>query len=203
MTGQEERDILFARLFGLTAVIDSGLLVRTTPLATSASTSSSASNLSAYQDVLTQLLALGEKKSWLRESAWWTIGLAIDALHASDVPWKAEAEDITFQTLYTENKFWTPEKIAITLKLQQHYPSRDWQAIMSPTFKHSRMLVTGNYGALARILKVACTAPTMLLVLTCDATGLQRRRGGRVREPKNEKWRVETTGPLRVGYAAR
>ncbi|KAH9929645.1 DNA polymerase phi-domain-containing protein [Amylocystis lapponica] len=105
-TGQEERDMLFARLFGLT--------------------------LSSYKEVLAELLALGEKKSWLRESAWWTIGLAVDVL---------------------ENKIWTPEKVALVLKLQSLYPSRDWRKLLSPTFKQSEILSTGNLTALAKVLK--------------------------------------------------
>src|SRR5882762_10924141 len=95
MTGQEERDVLFARLFGLTSVIQSGLLVRQTTLPPYASTSSLASNLVGYKETLSQLLFLGEKKSWLRESAWWTAGLALDALNTSDVSWKKEAIEAT------------------------------------------------------------------------------------------------------------
>lgn len=154
MTGQEERDVLFARMFGLTSVIQSGLLVRDTPLSTSASSQTAASTLCSYQQVLNELLALGEKKSWLRESAWWTIGLAVDALGASELSWKSDALDATMQAIFTDNKIWTPEKIALTLKLQKYCPDSDWNKLLSPTFKHSRIVHTGNYGALARILKV-------------------------------------------------
>ncbi|KAF8894690.1 hypothetical protein BD779DRAFT_1609359 [Infundibulicybe gibba] len=75
MTGQEERDVLFARLFGLMAVTQSGLLVR----AGVASGSIQASSLQGYDEVITELLALGEKKTWLRESAWWAVALALYA----------------------------------------------------------------------------------------------------------------------------
>ena len=160
MTGQEERDVYFARLFGLTSVIQSGLLVRNTPPTTSASTSTAASSLASYEEVLAELAALGEKKSWLRESAWWTIGLAVDALHSSEVPWKDEALDSTVQSLLVENKTWTPEKIALTLKLQKYSPARDWQTLMSPTFKQSHVLSAGNYSFLARIFKACCYAIT-------------------------------------------
>lgn len=154
MTGQEERDVLFAQLFGLTAVIQSGLLVRNTPLSTSASSAPAASTIGGYQEVISELLALGEKKSWLRESAWWTIGLAVDALDGSEVAWKDEAFESTIQSLLVDNKTWVPEKIALALKLQKYRPSRDWNALMAPTFKHSHVLDTGNYAALARVLKV-------------------------------------------------
>lgn len=164
MTGQEERDILFSLLFGLTAVIQSGLLVRTTPLSTSASSAPAASTPAAFHDVLTQLAAIGEKKAWLRESAWWTIGLAIDALDDSEVAWKDAAFEDAVQTLFVEDRMWTPEKIALALKLQTYRPRRDWHAVMAPTFKHARVLHPGNHAALARILKVrtrrANAAPT-------------------------------------------
>lgn len=154
MTGQEERDVLFARLFGLTAVIQSGLLVRTTtPLPTAAPAASS--TLASFEDVLAQLLALGEKKSWLRESAWWTLGLAVDALHASHVPWKDAAFAAVVEAVFVDSKAtWSPEKVALTLKLQKMLPAHDWQKACAPTFKHAPLLHTANYSALARIMKV-------------------------------------------------
>jgi DNA polymerase phi len=153
MTGQEERDVLFARLFGLTSVIQSGLLVRQTTLPPYASTSSLASNLVGYKETLSQLLFLGEKKSWLRESAWWTAGLALDALNTSDVSWKKEAIEATIDSIFVDNT-WTPEKVALAAKLQLWYPERDWRKHLSPTFKHPEMLSMGNLTTLARILKV-------------------------------------------------
>ncbi|EJF62593.1 hypothetical protein DICSQDRAFT_135562 [Dichomitus squalens LYAD-421 SS1] len=150
MTGQEERDVLFARLFGLTSVIRSGLLLRDTTLPSS---STVASDLASFKEVLVQLLALGEKKSWLRESAWWSIGLAVDALSASEVSWRNDAVDATIAAIYSEHKIWTPEKLALTLKLQSYHPSRDWKRVLSPTFKNPDLLSTGNLAAVARILK--------------------------------------------------
>ncbi len=151
MTGQEERDVMFARLFGLTSVIQSGLLLRDSTLPSSSTT---ASDLATYKEVLAQLLELGEKKSWLRESVWWSIGLAVDALAKSDVSWKDEAVDATIAALYSESKAWTPEKVALTLKLQSAFPSREWKKLLSPTFKNPDLLSTGNLSAIARILKV-------------------------------------------------
>lgn len=154
MTGQEERDVLFARLFGLTAVIQSGLLVRDTPLRTSPSSSTFSSSLPTYEDVLGHLISLGEKKSWLRESAWWTIGLAVDALAKSQVSWKEEGIEVTIKLVLTENKIWTPEKIALVLKLQNLHSSLDWRKLVSPTFKNPDLLSTANLPTLAKIIKV-------------------------------------------------
>ncbi|KAG6895358.1 hypothetical protein C0992_001665, partial [Termitomyces sp. T32_za158] len=153
MSGQEERDVLFARLFGLTAVVQSGLVVRTGTLNTSASSAADASTLSSFEEVIKELLFLGEKKSWLRESAWWTINLAMDALKDSQVAWRDDAVLKTIQQLFVDYDIWSPEKVALTLKLQGSYPDQDWRKLCSPAFKNPDLLHIGNLQNLARILK--------------------------------------------------
>jgi len=164
MTGQEERDVLFARLFGLTAVIQSGLLVRTGALETPASSAPQASTLTGYEETIKALFALGEKKSWLRESAWWSIALAVDPLKDSEVPWKTEAVEVTLQQLFVENKIWSPEKVALGLKLQTLYPDRDWRKLFSPSFKNPDLLHSANLQNLAQILKVNRVLGRLLLL---------------------------------------
>lgn len=167
ISGQEERDLLFARLFGFTAVIQSGLLVRTKPLpsassstsasttttSTSTSTPTSPSSLASYQTVLTGLFALGDAKAWLRESAWWTLGLALDALHASSVPWKDAARDWTAEQIYKEREDWSPEKVAITLKMQKLYPELGWKGLLAPAFRNKDLLSNANLPVIAKIIK--------------------------------------------------
>lgn len=155
MSGQEERDVLFARLFGIAAVVRSGLLVRQTPLP-STSSNAPASSLETYTSVLTYLLEIGELKSWLRESAWWTIGLAIDAVHSSSVPWKVEALDSTIKAVYLkdEGNLWTSDKVAITLRLQPLTPNHDWDKTLAPVFKGQNIFALNNLPSLGRILKV-------------------------------------------------
>ena len=155
MTGQEERDVLFARLFGLNAVIQSGILVRMDALDAYESSAAQASALDSYRQTIVELLALGERKSWLRESAWWTIALAVDTLNDSDIKWKENAADFTLHQLFVENKSWSPEKVALCLKLQGLYPDRDWHKFLCPTFKSTNLLHTRNLQLLARVLKVA------------------------------------------------
>jgi DNA polymerase phi len=157
MTGQEERDVLFACLFGLTAVVQSGLLVRTAPLPTSPA--SPAATLASYRALLEYLLALGEKKSWLRESAWWAIVRAVDAVDASEVAWRDEALEATVEMVYggdqqRSGRGWSPEMVALTLRLQKACPEWAWKETLAPTFKHVPLLHTGNYAALARVMKV-------------------------------------------------
>ncbi|KAI6162530.1 DNA polymerase phi-domain-containing protein [Pisolithus thermaeus] len=155
MTGQEERDILFARLFGLTAVIRSGLLVRQTPLPSSGSSNTQVSSIESYEEILKKLIEIGEAKSWLRESAWWTVGLAIDAVQDSSVPWKAKALGTTVEYLFSKDKesFWSPEKVAMTLKLQPLWPNHDWDSTLAPVFKGPNILSAGNLAPLGRVLK--------------------------------------------------
>ncbi|KAG1782776.1 DNA polymerase phi-domain-containing protein [Suillus placidus] len=154
MTGQEERDVLFARLFGLATVIHSGLLVRQTPLLTSPSSATNSSSLESYKELVNHLLVLAEKKSWLRECAWWTIGQAIDAVIKSSVSWKEEALASMLEVVYEREKdIWTPETVAITLKLQPAMPEHDWKSTLAPTFKDSAILASANFSSLGRILK--------------------------------------------------
>ncbi|KAI0340127.1 hypothetical protein BDW22DRAFT_1486396 [Trametopsis cervina] len=157
MSGQEERDVLFARLFGLTAVIRSGLLVRTTPLSPSPRSPAQqpAATLASFQALFDGLAALGARKAYLREGASWALGLAVDALGAADVPWKQEAADWTVSALYDaeDARAWTPEKVALTVRLQRAFPKRKWRETLAPTFKHAPLLHTSNYAALARIMK--------------------------------------------------
>ncbi|KAG1875007.1 DNA polymerase phi-domain-containing protein [Suillus tomentosus] len=154
MTGQEERDVLFARLFGLATIIHSGLLVRQTPLSTSPSSATNSSSLESYKELVNHLLVLAEKKSWLRECTWWTIGQAIDAVIKSSVSWKEEALASTLEVVYEREKnIWTPETVAITLKLQPAMPKHDWKKTLAPTFKDSAILASSNFSSLGHILK--------------------------------------------------
>ncbi|KAJ7632481.1 DNA polymerase phi-domain-containing protein [Roridomyces roridus] len=164
MTGQEERDVIFARLFGLTAIIQSGLIVRTKPLPSSPSSDTSASSESSFQETISNLVALGEKKSWLRESAWWSLGLAIDALSASEVPWKLKALDSVIERVFAENSGWSPEKVAITLKLQSVVPDRDWRKYLCPAFKTPDLLANANLLTLGKVLKASSWKPQLHFV---------------------------------------
>jgi DNA polymerase phi len=154
MSGQEDRDVLFARLFGTMSVIQSGLAVRTGALPTSAASQTLTSTVESYEHIIIQLLDLGDQKSWLRESAWFAISLAVDTLYESDVSWKEDAVEKTLHHLFMENKIWSTEKFALALKLQDLYPGRDWKTLLSPIFKMSDLFSTGNLTTIARILKV-------------------------------------------------
>ena len=161
MSGQEERDNLFARLFGITSIVHSGLIVRNGTLPTS---STSASSLESYELVVTTLIALGEKKSWLREGAWWTLASAIETLAKSEVGWKEQGVQLTLDSIYAKGTGWTPEKLALTLKLQALFPEEDWGPLLSSVFKNTDILSTQNLKVVANILKVRSS-----ILLNCAA----------------------------------
>ncbi|KAF9653857.1 hypothetical protein BDM02DRAFT_3265026 [Thelephora ganbajun] len=155
MSGQEERDNLFARLFGITSIIHSGLIARNGTLPTSSTPTSS---VESYELVLTTLVALGEKKSWLRESAWWALASAIETLAKSDVEWKEQGVGTAFDIIYISGSSWTPEKLALTLRLQALFPERDWNLVLSPVFKSTDILATQNLKVITKILKESRTS---------------------------------------------
>ena len=177
-TGQEERDLLFARLFGLSAIIHSGLFLRTQPpLPRSTSAPSTPESCAA---VLDALLALARVKSWLAEAAYWAIGGAMDRLAASaeeDVPWREEAVHNLCESVFGEDcsfegesrkigSIWTPEKIALALRAQRLWPEREhkWRRLWAPTLKHGNVLHVANLAPLAKILKVC--GPVLWMVCT-------------------------------------
>lgn len=154
MKGTEERDNLFARLFGLASIIESGMLFGTK------------ATLEDFKICLGELMALGEKKSWIRESAWWTVLTGIKGLLTSQVEWKDAAISAVLQRVYgTDGKpheetakkargmEWTQEKAALTLVLQNSHPELPWKVLLAPTFKNGSILSSGNLSTLGKLLK--------------------------------------------------
>ena len=150
MNGQEQRDMYFARLFGLTSIIQSGLLFRQEPPAYS---STPASSLEDFQKVLEELIALGEKKAWFTESCWWCISLALDALFASEAVWRGQASDWALNELLPSGCEWTPERAAIWLKYHRNWGQKASDKL-APKLKTSHLLANANLATLARILRV-------------------------------------------------
>ncbi|KZO95720.1 hypothetical protein CALVIDRAFT_537706 [Calocera viscosa TUFC12733] len=159
-SGAEQRDLLFARLFGLTAVIESGMLFRSQPPAVGSSTLKLLPTIDDFMVVISELIALGEKKTWIRESAWWAVLRAVDALHASEVSWKKAAIARMCPEIYDGSKDWTLEKLALGVKLQTLYPEMVWASMVAPTFKQSNLLGAGNLQAVARLFKGAAAEET-------------------------------------------
>jgi DNA polymerase phi len=143
MTGQEERDMLLARHFGLVALLRSGL-------ATHPRTSSEA----GFVAIVNELIALGNKKSWLRESIWWAISQGMEQVHASAVDWKSGALRSSALLLFEKDDLWSPEKVSLVVQLQAMEVAVDWKPFLCPPFKNPLLITSSNLTALARILKV-------------------------------------------------
>jgi DNA polymerase phi len=109
MRGPDVRDALFARLFGITSIIQSGSLFAPT------------SSLETFDRVIDNLLELGQAKGWLRESAWWGILGATEGVSQGNVEWAAKAVDSVVEKVYAD-KAWSQEKIALTLVLEARRP---------------------------------------------------------------------------------
>jgi DNA polymerase phi len=156
MRGPEERDAYFGRLFGTLAIIDSRMLF--SPEAT----------LADFKNCIGELFTLGDKKSWLRESAWWAVMRAVRMLLDEDVTveWKEAALDGLITRVYGKSTSdaatakahgaeWTQEKVALTLVLQSARPDLPWKALLAPTFKTGSVLSQSSLPILGKILKVS------------------------------------------------
>ncbi|ORY24385.1 DNA polymerase phi-domain-containing protein [Naematelia encephala] len=140
MKGSDERDMLFARLFGLTAIIQSGALF------------SASARPVDFDNVVDHLLMLGQYKAWLRESAWWAVVGVTERLLDSQVAWKDEAIERLLETVFAD-KVWSQEKVGLALALERRRPDLDWKTLYAPTFKHTPLLANANLVTLAKVLK--------------------------------------------------
>lgn len=181
---REERDLLFARLLGLHAVLRSGIVFR--PESTNGET---------FKDVILALLALSGKKSWIREPAYWVLIEGVRTLlelsGEADVPaWRDDIGQWLIQRLLVDSREkargWSPEKIALVIVLQAcgvvsfcSQASRRWMAanestrlflclqeadyvtVLSPTFPSGNPLARASLVQLAQALKVSF-APQVL-----------------------------------------
>ncbi|OXH24380.1 DNA polymerase phi subunit [Cryptococcus neoformans] len=140
MKGSDERDMMFARLFGMTAIVQSQSLFA--PSATK----------DDFRGVIEELEKLGQAKAWMRESAWWTLVQSVLLLLGSKVQWKEDALHEVIDVVF-EEKGWTQEKVALVLTLEQSGIDIDWKTYLAPTFKHNPLLSIHNLVTLGRILK--------------------------------------------------
>ena len=106
MKGSEERDALFANLFALTSLVQSGCLFR------------SSSNADTINAVVDELVKLGNVKAWLRESAWWTLLELVQRVEACDEELREAVAAHIVEEIYGEPT-WTQEKVALTLVLEK------------------------------------------------------------------------------------
>ncbi|KAN0066282.1 DNA-directed DNA polymerase [Thecaphora frezii] len=148
VSGQEQRDLMFAKLFGVLALVQSGLLFRPT------------SSLSNFERAINVLLALAEKKSWMGESSGWVIFQSIGHLHGDKAPaWGDEALRWLARTIGSAQDK-TPERVAILFKLEQTGRLDEQDHLFVPPFKNAQLLSSANLPILARILRDASASET-------------------------------------------
>ncbi|GAA5822951.1 hypothetical protein JCM11251_004433 [Rhodosporidiobolus azoricus] len=156
MDSREERDLLFARLMGLHAIVRSGILTR--------SDGAASKQGEAWQEVVQALVSLGNKKTWIREPSYWVVCEALRALLDSEAEWKDECVKWAVQRLVNDArekaKGWGPEKVAIVLVLQSHGVSADWSSVLSPSFSSGSLLSRSSLSILASALKGTASTST-------------------------------------------
>ncbi|GEM09587.1 DNA polymerasephi subunit [Rhodotorula toruloides] len=151
MDAREERDLLFARLMGMHALVRSGVLVRPHGPASNAGEN--------WKEVVLALVSLANNKTWIREPSYWVLCDALRALLEVDdgVAWKAETVQWAVQRLLGDAREkargWSPEKVAIVLVLQSHGVEADYATLLAPTFPSGSLLARSSLSTLANALK--------------------------------------------------
>ena len=165
--GAEERDLLFARLFGMHCLVTSGILFKISPNDEKQNTIA----LRDFQTVVEETLVLGERKPWLRESSGWIIREGYKGLTQSAVPWRSAGIQVIINALFSPDKSaqmsigkkpstaeWTPERLALAIMLQRdgHSPANGWASKISlqPVLpKPAQILSNANLSVITRILR--------------------------------------------------
>lgn len=141
MKGKELRSVLFGRLFGFQALVNSGLLLEST------------SSQEDIQKFVSLLVLLSGAKSWLRESAMFTLCQFLGTYLSSDL--YDEATLVGFlQAISDEELNFTTEGLAVYLVIPQPLRSTAAQQVTgSSLWKNGDPLSSGNLQTLAKVLK--------------------------------------------------
>lgn len=142
MKGKEERSVLFGKLFGLQALINSKVLFNP-----------SLSSFEIISSFISTLLELAASKSWLRESATFTLCQFIKIISDSPLPFK---DDILLQILQSTNDNdlnLSTEGIAIYLSIPNSATLSTSVTNPKSFWKNGNPLSRGNLPTLAKALK--------------------------------------------------
>lgn len=141
MKGKELRSVLFGRLFGFQALVNSGLLLE------------KASSQSDIQKFVSLLVQLSGAKSWLRESAMFTLCQFLGTYLSSDL--FSESTLVNFlQSISDEELNFTTEGLAVYLVIPQPLRTKVSQQITGVSlWKNGDPLSSGNLQTLAKVLK--------------------------------------------------
>lgn len=142
MKGKEERAVLFGRLFGLQAILNSGLLY-----------DREVSPLDALQEFTSLLIQLSTLKSWIRESTIFTLCSFMSKMEGTQ-----ENEGLfvsIFQQLNDAGLNLTTEGVAVYLSVKSNNRSVYAQQVenLQPSWKNGDPFSKGNLPLLTKVLK--------------------------------------------------
>lgn len=142
MKGKELRSVLFGRLFGLQALLKSKLLFEDALLAT------------LLIKFVALLVELSSTKSWLRETAMYTLCEFVAMFLTSEL-YSEEVLVLVLQSIHDHDLSFTTEGLAVYLTIPQ--PLRSIAALKisssKPNWKNDDPLSRGNLPTLAKVLK--------------------------------------------------
>lgn len=143
--GQEERDMLFARLFGLHALVRSEVLC-----------DEMVTNEEDFRRTIRILHNISTGKHWLRESCTSVIIQAIEQLSRSSDPpiWRSKALKWLVDIVCKDDRV-TADSVAIFMTLKQSSPDILTSAQRLPRFANQELLSSANLPILARVLRDA------------------------------------------------
>ncbi|KAJ2864005.1 DNA-directed DNA polymerase [Coemansia aciculifera] len=137
MKGQEQRDMRFGRIFGLMALLQSGIVAR--PGTTSVE----------IRKIVGELSAIGAKKSYLREIAYVTLASMVPML--SGFGFRDELITMFVAVALDKGAIETPDELYLAMKLRSQYPEYDWHSAF-PQWQGKHMFAEKNVGKLVSIL---------------------------------------------------
>ena len=143
MNGQEVRDLQFARLFGIYALVRSRLLYR--------------ASLSTFQRAFHILVQVASYKSWLSEPCGWVLTELVEPLARNDPDRPSWADGALgwIADQLSSHRSLSPETLALALQLTHMDPTIKLGERMIPPFKTPNFLASANLPVLASVLREA------------------------------------------------
>ncbi|KAJ2159489.1 DNA-directed DNA polymerase [Coemansia sp. RSA 552] len=138
MKGQEQRDMRFGRIFGLMALVQSGIIparAGTTPV--------------EIRKIVMELAGVGTKKSYLREIAYTTLGAMVPKLRGFS--FSEELVSMLVSVALDNGAIGTPDELLLALRLRRAYPGHNWPQAL-PQWRGAHMLSAKNVTKVAAIL---------------------------------------------------
>ncbi len=134
VSGQDERDHYFGRVFGAEAIIQSDIL-------------QSSSDRTQWQRLLDIVLSMSHKKPWLRQECGWILYVFANLATSPDK--QPFVEDI-IRAMKARGLIRTPEGVAIWLAARRNYPKAD---LSGQCWKHRHPLAQKEIKFLPQIMK--------------------------------------------------